>query len=192
MFLNQIFNIGETYLTAEIKISENSRVDVTYKENALKDKELILFGLLVYARILRIESSKKEKESLILTFSDFYKIYRDQNGNIDYKKVLEYFESNSNFSTYTIIKKELKTVVKMKKKKDSNFYYLYTGTFLINPYSSAVYALYLYIWNNVEEKNRYYLFESFIVLSRMYNSTTFSAKMSVLLPNEIVNNFEGF
>ena len=187
MFLQNFFAKIDNLAKIQITINDISTLEILEKSKKIEDKELILLGLLIYARILRIEKSEQQKESMIYSFSEFYKIHQDADDIINFNKVIELFNFKSSENNYIAIKKHFKTNIKLKKNKDNNVYYITTDTLLIDPYSSLVYTTFIYIWNNVNSENKVHLFYSFLILSDAYKKEIFTGKDAVRIPNEIVN-----
>lgn len=193
MFLKNFFFAKiDNLAKIQIIINDIPTLEILEKSKKIEDKELILMGLLIYARILRIEKSEQQKESMIYSFSEFYKIHQDADDTINFNKVIELFNFKSTENNYIAIKKHFKTNIKLKKYKDNNVYYITTDTLLIDPYSSLVYTTFIYIWNNVNSGNKVHLFYSFLILSDAYKKGMFTGEDAVRIPNEIVNEIFNF
>ena len=185
-----LFTKADVLLKIRIIINAESSIQILEKPNDIEEKELILMALLIYARILRIESSEDERNSMITTFSEFYKIYQKEDKSINYDKVIEYYNSK----TYSISYFALKIVSKIdiKLKKHNNRYFLHMGSILVNPFSSIVFTTFMYVWNNVNEENKINLFNSFIILSKQYKQERFTTLTAVSIPNYIINEIIEF
>lgn len=191
MFLKTLFAKPDILLKVKIITNDSSYLEILEKSREIEEKELILMGLLIYARVLKIEKSETEKNLMVSNFLDYYKIYLNEDNSINYDKVIEHLTSKSNESNYIAIKRDFKTIVKLKKYKNSE-YFLHMGLILANPTSSVVYTTFIYIWNNVNQKNKIYLFNSFIFLSNFYKLEKFTSNTAVSIPNKIINEITEF
>ncbi len=88
MFFKKLFDITDTILIGELKLSNESSFKILSQTELITDKELILLGLLVYARVLKIEISKKEREVLLEIFNKFYILFRKSNNQTESIKIM--------------------------------------------------------------------------------------------------------
>ena len=111
-----LFTKADVLLKIRIIINAESSIQILEKPNDIEEKELILMALLIYARILRIESSEDERNSMITTFSEFYKIYQKEDKSINYDKVIEYYNSKTYSISYFALKIVSKIDIKLSTK----------------------------------------------------------------------------
>ena len=140
MFLNRLFNKSETLLKAKIEISESSsHFAIIDKASEIKDRELVLMGLLIYARILRVESSRKERDSLVNIYCEFHSNYQTTENRQEFL--------DSMLNTFSIFTKSYdfkdSAIIKLKKAKNI---YLDMGTINVYPLSSVVYTTFNFLW----------------------------------------------
>lgn len=182
MFFQKLFQKPDLLLNAKINLSDNSNFELIYKSKVIGDKELILLALLVFARILRVESSRKAKENLLGFFPEFFSNLKNVDNQKKYIGVmLNIIGFASNTYDYTDSKN-----IKLKKVQDGNFY-LDMGVIKVLELSTVVYTIFNYVWENVEVKeNKIRLLEAFTVLSVIYNKEKFTIRSAVDWPNIIV------
>ncbi len=186
MFLFNFFKKPDTLLKAEIRISNDSIVDLLEKSKSIGDREMILMGLLVYSRVLRYEKNDYERNLMLDVFPDFNYNFNEVEDKEHFKKlIINFFETGSSFNNYRHVKKEFKAKIELKK-KDNGVIYLYMGNILFSPLSSVVYSIFNFIWNNIEEKNQIKLLQGFTTLSIMYKNKKFSIQDAIEVPNMIV------
>lgn len=185
MFLKELFKKDELFLRAEVRISNISTFKIIEKSPKTNDKELILLGLLIYARILRIEPLQVEKDSIVSLFIEFGTNHKTSNNKEESMEIIvNFFDLVKNGHNFIIIK-EFKTTVKLMKNKEEEFY-LYMGNILVDPLSSVVYTAFKFIIDNIKKENQVYLLEGFVRLSKMYKIEKFSSIDAVIIPNVIV------
>ncbi len=186
MFLNRLFNKSDTLLKAKIEISESSsHFEIIDKASEIKDRELVLMGLLIYARILRVESSKSDKDKLVGMFIEFHTNYLNTNKSSEYLNLMLFVFSGAAKST------QFKSSAVIKLKKVARIY-LDMGIINVYPLSSVVYTVFNFVWENISEQYQIRLIESFALLSKMYNIEEFSMSSAVEIPNEIVYEIIAF
>lgn len=186
MFLKELFKKDELFLKAEVRISDISTFNITESSPKINDKVLILLGLLIYARILRIEPLQNEKDSIVSLFIEFGSNYdKSINKEESLKKVTNFFDLVKNGHKYITIK-EFKTKVKLRKNKEGEFY-LYMGNVLVDPMSNIVYTTFMFIMKNIKKENQGQLLEAFVILSKIYKIEKFSRIDAVIIPNAVVD-----
>lgn len=180
MFLKRLFKKTKILLEARIDISESSSFfSISKTSNEIKEQELILLGLLIYARILRVESSKAEKDKLVDMFIELHSNFQHLDYNEEYLNtmlnIFSVLESSSQFKDFAIIKL----------KKESRIF-LDIGVINIYPLSSVVYTTFNFLHKNLNHKNRIHLIEGFSLLGKMYQQEAFNISSAVEIPNMIV------
>ncbi len=180
MFLTRLFKKSKILLKAEIEISESSSFfSIIDKSSEIKDRELILLGLLIYARILRVESSKSDREKLVDMFIELHTNFKDTGGSEEYiNMMLNIFSMTAKSSRF-----KDSTIVKLK--KESRIY-LDMGVISVYPLSSVVYTVFNFLYKNLSQENRIRLIEGFALLSKLYQKEEFNTLSAVGIPNMIV------
>lgn len=183
MFFKKLFKSPELLLTASVKLSANSTVELSHKSPNVGDKELILLALLVCARFLRVET-KEEKESLISFFLEFSSNLNNVGDKKDFLNKMANLIgllSNSHSSKDS-------TTIKLKKIEDGNTY-LDMGVINRVPFSLAVYTTFNFAWNNLQlEDNKLRLVQAIAVLCKIYEKEKFTIASAVEYPNTVVYN----
>ncbi|WP_367772204.1 hypothetical protein AB3G33_01870 [Flavobacterium sp. WC2421] len=186
MFLKNLFKKDELFLKAQIKISDTSSFEVLQKSIVIQDDELILLGLLIFARILRIEPLNSEKETMILIFKEFYSNYEIASDKDDcINKNVDVFNILNNGHDYVTIK-EFKTTIKLLRNDEGEFY-LNVGTIFVEPLSKLVYTTFVFIVKNIKKENHSSLIKGFYRLARVYEMGDFSAIDAYIVPNVVID-----
>ena len=184
MFFKNLFKKSELILRGEIRVSDNSTFKVKKKSKKIHDKDLILLGLLIYARILRIEPLQSEKDSMVSLFIEFGTNCKSSSNKEEFmKSVIVFFDIVKNGHNFTIIK-EFKTTVELMRNNDE--FYLHMGNVLVDPLSKIVHTTFMFIMDNIKKENQASLVEAFGVISKMYKMEEFSSVDAVVYPNVVV------
>jgi len=180
MFLTRLFKKPKILLKAKIEISETSSFfSITDKSFEIKERELILMGLLIYARVLRVESSKDDRDKLVEMFSELHTNFKDTGGSEEYiNTMLNIFAMVAKSSSF-------KDSAIIKLKKESRIF-LDMGVINVYPLSSVVYTVFNYLYENLKPGNRIRLIEGFALLSKLYQKEEFNILSAVGIPNMIV------
>lgn len=191
MFFKNLFKKDELLLRVEVVISDISTFTIKETSHKTNDKLFVLLGLLIYARILRVEPLQAEKDSIMSLFSDFASNHKSSvNKEESLKMFMNLFDLMKDGHNYITIK-EFKTKIKLKKNKRDVFY-LYMGNVLVEPMSKIVYTTFMYIIKNIKKENQIHLIEAFETLSKIYQTEKFSSIDAVIIPNVIVNEITDF
>lgn len=180
-----LFQKSEVVLKIKIIIERQSKFEIYSRTDKTDDKDLILFSLLFYARILRVSSSKKEKEELTKNFNIWYLAFEEKNFDETfinlmlntYGKVIVYPES--------IFTKSRE--IKMRKVKNGNSY-LDMKPVIVDPISSIVYHVFKFVWEAVSSENKRNLIDAYSLLSTGYLANGLSIKSAVDAPNQIIDD----
>ena len=180
MFLTRLFKKPKTLLTAEIEISPaSSFFSIKEKSSEIKERELILMGLLIFARVLRVESAKEDRDKLVDMFIELQTNFKETGGSQEYINatltIFSFTAKSSNFQDTAIIKL----------KKESRIY-LDMGVINVFPLSSVVYTVFNFLHENLSKENRIRLIEAFALLGRLYQKEEFTILSAVGIPNMIV------
>lgn len=182
MFFKNLFAKPETLLIAEIKISANSSFNLLSKSEKVEDKELILLGLLMFARILRLENSKSKINSLLTIFPDFYRLFRRSDNQ---SETLNSILNTSKIFSQSYMTEQTRSV-KLKRFDNGNIY-LDMSFILAEPFASIVHTVFIFVLENLENKeNKIRLLEAFTLLCKLYEDEIFSIRSAVDVPNMIV------
>lgn len=178
----KLFQKAPVYLEAKVYLSSksNSHLEIINKTDFISDKELILLAVLVYARILRVDSSISEKNKLVELFNEFYYNFK----NVDDKaKFLDAMMTIFKFSSQP---EKFNDTARIKLKKGTRNLFLDMGVIKVYPLSSVVFTVFLAVWKLVSESNKIHLIEAFTLLGKMYSKEAFTLSTAVDIPNEIV------
>ncbi|SOU87091.1 hypothetical protein [Tenacibaculum dicentrarchi] len=182
MFLKNLFKKPETILIGEISLSsEYSSFDILSNNKPIEDKKLILLCLLVYSRILKVLSSKKEKDNLLEVYSEFYQSFKNSSNQLQtINRMLTFLNIISKPSRL-----KSKKSIKLKKFGKENIY-LDMGTIMVDPLSSTVHTVFIYVFNNISnKKNKIYLLEAMTEISSLYKKEKFTTLTQTEWPNII-------
>jgi hypothetical protein len=180
MFLTRLLKKSEILLKAKIEISESSSFFlIAEKSTEIKEKELILLGLLIYARILRVESSKTDRDKLVAMFIELHTNFIDTGGSEEY--------INTMLNIFSMVAKSNRfkdsAIIQLKKE---NRIFLDMGVINVYPLSSVVYTVFNFLHENLNQQNRIRLIEGFALLSKLYQKEEFNILSAVEIPNMIV------
>ena len=180
MFLTRLFKKPEILLKAKIEISESSSAfSISDKSIKIKERELILLGLLIYARILRVESSKVDRDKLVDMFIELHTNFKDTGGGEEYINMM------LNIFSMAAKSNRFKDSAIIKLKKESKIF-LDMGVINVYPLSSVVYTVFIFLHENLNQENRIRLVEGFALLSKLYQKEEFNILSAVGIPNMIV------
>ncbi|MCG8894678.1 hypothetical protein G1K73_13095 [Tenacibaculum finnmarkense] len=182
MFLKNLFKKPQIILTGEIYLSNNhSSFDILTKNKPIEDEELILLCLLVYSRILKVLSSRKEKDNLLEVYGEFYQSFKNSSNQLEtINRMLTFLNIISKPSRL-----KSKKSIKLKKFGKENVY-LDMGTIMVDPLSSTVHTVFIYVFNNISnKKNKIYLLEAMTEISSLYKKEKFTTLTQTEWPNII-------
>ena len=180
MFLTRLFKKPKILLKAKIEISESySSFSITDKSIEIKERELILMGLLIYARVLRVENSKPERDKLVDMFIELHANFKDTG------RSEKYMNQMLNIFSMIARSRNFKDSVFIKLKKESRIF-LDMGVINVYPLSSVVYTVFNFLYENLDPENRIRLIEGFALLSKLYQKEGFTILTAVGIPNMII------
>lgn len=182
--LSFLFKRKPILFELKIRLSRKSYVEMLKKGHNVKDKDYILLGLLIYARLLRLFRLKKiDLKSAPYTF--FEEALKTQSN----------FQSDSEFlkkvsDTINIMKNSYEKESSLKIVCRGDFQSnktIYTGVPLSTELGCYVYTVYSFIWDNISEHNRLVLFQLFAALSKLKLSKEITASDAINFPNVAIN-----
>ena len=180
MFWTRLFKKDKILLNASIEISETSSIfSITHKSNNVTERELILLGLLIYARILRVESHKPDRDALVENFIEIHKDFKNASSGREYMQEISGILSKAALSTL------FRDTVSIRLKKETRIF-LDMDVISVHPLSSVVYTIFNYLYKNLNQKNTVRLIEGFALLSNLYQKENFTILSAVGIPNMIV------
>ncbi|GGI27751.1 hypothetical protein [Pedobacter mendelii] len=184
-FLKAFFQKSEVVLNIKIIIERQSEFEILSRTDKSNDKDLILFSLLFYARILRVSSSKKEKEELIKNFNIWYLAFEEKNFDETFINLMLNTYGKAIIYPERIFTKSRE--IRMRKVKNGNFY-LDMKPVIVDPISSIVYHVFKFAWEAVSSQNKRNIIEAYSLLSTGYLANGLSIKSAVDSPNQIIND----
>jgi hypothetical protein len=181
MFLKQFFNSHKAIIEAEIKLSDSSFLSISSTSSNASDKELTIMGLLIFARVLRIEVSNEEKNRLTNFFIEFHNNYVAVDNKIQFLDAM--------MEVFRLLSKPHKGSDSTKIKiKSANYLFLDMGRINVYPITSIVFTTFVSLWNIVGEKNQVRLSESFCLLAKKYLDKPFSISEANEIPNKVATD----
>jgi len=172
--LFNIFRKRNIVFKIKINISRYSNVEVLANTSDKGDKDYILLGLLVYARILRLLSIKNNK--LALEACNFF----DGVLNVKAKMSSEAEYLKKAYDTISILEKTfhkdatLNVTCTSTAKGDRVIYTSIPSNEEIDKY---IYTIFSFVWSKISENNRFILIQSFAMLSNLKLKKSFRLQM---------------
>lgn len=165
-----------------IQLSRRSNVTLVKKGNDVKDKDYILLGLLIYARLLRL-FRLKSNDPKIAPYTFFTEALKTQ---ANFKSDAEFLKKLSD--TIEVMKNNyeketsLRVVCRGDSKSDK---VIYTGVPL-KELECYVYTVYSFVSDNISDQNKFVLFKLFAALSTLKLTKEITANDAINFPNMAV------
>jgi hypothetical protein len=179
--------ISSGYLSRKKKLFEiiihrgnHPHIELLSRDSNVSDKEFILFALLVYAKIIRILSTRneaqlKETRNLFVATKNAYLQARDK---VEYMENLELlFKTLKNACPQDIAQPLFITCFENS---------IYAGEIQTTALNIDVYLIFLFAFDNIQEINRQLLFQSFVKLTEHDINLGLNAADAILVPNLLV------
>jgi hypothetical protein len=178
-----IFKKRNVVFKVQVNISKHSNVEVLMNNSDKADKDFILLGLLVYARILRLLSIKNSKLAIEIckNFDDFLNSKPKMRNEHEYlKKISE---------AISILEKTYHKDASLKVTCTgiaSGDRVIYTNIPSNEEIDKYAYTIFNFAWNKISENNRFILVQAFAMLSNLKLKKGLSSSDAIEFPNYII------
>lgn len=179
----------KTEVLSNVKIYQTSTPNIEIATDKWKptDGELIVFGLLLYARVLRL---LRFKNKLLATevpelFKEYFQGWPQHQNDEKFREMI-YEQISILLSLFTD-----NSTLECKFKKMNNKYLLSVGYVKTKELKGLVYSVFCYTYNMIKPENKKYLIEMYMALS-VYSLQKGGIGMfaAVNFPNEILSKYK--